>query len=407
MNVKQSEASVAEIYGVTDQFTRFNQKYNLNMQSLWQPEIMKLNTQRQENLRKYVAEQRKGYSALDYAYLTSCNKFIEQIDYGINFCDQHGNSWDNRLPEEPIRPGGLEPKVLTAAIKKAALLYGATAVGIAPIDRRWFYSHWYDKEKKQAFPLKFSDEDSRYLNITRPTTLEDGTRIIPHSMKYAIVCLFEMKYEYLRFSPTLISYADSIRIYANMGTATMKLKGFINSLGYQAIPSLNCTALNIPLAIEAGLGQLGRHGKLINPRLGPRSRICKVITDMPLIPDKPIQFGVTEFCSACRRCVRECPAGAISDGPLDYSPRDEAGNGHYLHWAVDHKKCYRYWAECGTNCNICLFVCSYNRGHQWTGSVLELGQNNDSLVDSFLNNLNDSLCAEVSDRDSYNFWLQK
>lgn len=404
MHVKHSEVSVAETYGVKDRYTRFNQKYNLNIQALWQQEIMELDKLRKENLKKYVLQNEKGYSMLDLAFLTGANRFIEQIDYGINLCDQQANTWNNVLDKDEAKCKVDDPVMLTRAVKKAARMYGATIVGIAPAERKWFYSHWYDQNKKESYPLKFSDEDSCYENITRPTLLKDGTRVIPHTMKYVIVCLFEMEYEYLRFAPTLLSYGDSIKVYANMSMVTMNLAGFINCLGYQAIPSLNCTALNIPLAIEAGLGQIGHNGKLINPQLGPRSRIAKVITDMPLIPDKPILFGVTEFCSACRKCVRECPADAISDGSMDYMPVDEAGNGHYLHWAVDHKKCYRYWTECGTNCNICLYVCSYNRGYKWTDSIIRTDKENYVLINSLLTGLDDSLCTDVVYTNNKGFW---
>ena len=71
------------------------------------------------------------------------------------------------------------------------------------------------------------------------------------------------------------------------------LAEFIRILGYKAIPMGNDTSLSIPLAIDAGLGELGRHGLLITPEYGPCVRLCKVFTDLPLEPDKPIQFGVT------------------------------------------------------------------------------------------------------------------
>ena len=59
---------------------------------------------------------------------------------------------------------------------------------------------------------------------------------------------------------------------------------FIRRLGYNAIPAANDTALSIPLAVDAGLGQAGRHGLLINLKVGARCRISKIFTDLPLEP---------------------------------------------------------------------------------------------------------------------------
>lgn len=52
---------------------------------------------------------------------------------------------------------------------------------------------------------------------------------------------------------------------------------------------MNDTALAIPYAIKAGLGEYGRHGLLITPEYGPRVRIGKIFTDMPLAHDVPVR----------------------------------------------------------------------------------------------------------------------
>jgi len=59
---------------------------------------------------------------------------------------------------------------------------------------------------------------------------------------------------------------------------------------------------------------LGRNGLLITPQYGPRVRISKVLTDLPLVPDEPIEFGVTEYCEKCKRCAKYCPGQAILRG---------------------------------------------------------------------------------------------
>ncbi|KJS88166.1 MAG: reductive dehalogenase [Peptococcaceae bacterium BICA1-8] len=406
MNIQPVNKTTAELYEVEHSYKRFNQMNNLIIQMYWNEEIKKLENKRQENLQKYIKEKRAGYSLLDFAYFNGPLSFVDNINYGINFCDQKANSWSSDLASGKVDLDVFSPQELTTAIKKASSMYGASDVGIAPLDRRWFYSHWFDHNTKKSYPIHFSDEDEKYSYIKEPTLLENNIRVIPKEMKSVIVFIFEMSNECLKRSPTILPYGEGVNVYSKMSLLTMNIAGFIRTLGYNAIPSINCTALNIPLAIDAGLGQLGRNGKLINPHLGSRIRIAKVITDMPLIHDKPINFGVTEFCDACRKCARECPVGAIPSGTRTRQPVDELGNAHYLRWPVNHKKCFEYWSECGTNCNICLYVCSYNRGYKWTKGILNATHRDNSLIDTLLDGLEDDYGLELINKDSDDFWFK-
>ena len=47
----------------------------------------------------------------------------------------------------------------------------------------------------------------------------------------------------------------------------------------------------IPPAIAAGLGQLGKHGSIINRKLGANFRLALVLTDAPLVADRPDALG--------------------------------------------------------------------------------------------------------------------
>ena len=69
----------------------------------------------------------------------------------------------------------------------------------------------------------------------------------------------------------------------------------------------------IPAAIEAGIGELGKHGSMIHPEFGASFRLATVLTDMPLVADAPNPFGADDFCLNCQVCVRECPVDAIHD----------------------------------------------------------------------------------------------
>ena len=58
--------------------------------------------------------------------------------------------------------------------------------------------------------------------------------------------------------------------YSRDVTTLLALAQYIRNLGYQAYASMNDTALSIPMAIQAGLGEYGRHGLLITKEFGPR-----------------------------------------------------------------------------------------------------------------------------------------
>lgn len=146
-----------------------------------------------------------------------------------------------------------------------------------------------------------------------------------------------------------------------MAFVASSLSHYIRSLGYQAIPTGNDTALSVPIAIDAGLGELGRNGMLITERFGPRVRLSKVFTDMPLVPDKPIEFGVAEFCASCKRCAEECPSGAVSPGEPTTEGLTISNNSGIYKWYIDPEKCLDFWARNNGSCENCVRVCSFNK----------------------------------------------
>jgi reductive dehalogenase len=144
-------------------------------------------------------------------------------------------------------------------------------------------------------------------------------------------------------------------------TTLLALAQYIRNLGYQAYASMNDTALSIPMAIQAGLGEYGRHGLLITKEFGPRVRIGKVFTDLPLAHDKPIHFGVEKFCSICRECTKACPPGAIDDGNQLETIYNQSNIPGIAKWTTDAEKCFDFWVKQVTDCSICIRVCPYNR----------------------------------------------
>jgi reductive dehalogenase len=194
-----------------------------------------------------------------------------------------------------------------------------------------------------------------------PHYLEDGTLVIPNTMRTVISMAFEMDYDLTAACPTQESDAAVQYGYSNMATTGASLARFLMGLGYNAIPCGNNTGLCIPLAVDAGLGELGRNGLLITPEYGPRVRIGKVITDLPMAYDHPISFGVKEFCDVCGKCAKACPVQAISHGEQTDKAINLSTNPGVMKWPVDGEKCFISWTREGSSCGMCIKVCPFNK----------------------------------------------
>jgi Uncharacterized Fe-S protein len=119
---------------------------------------------------------------------------------------------------------------------------------------------------------------------------------------------------------------------------------------------LDGDVLQPPLLLLSGLGEVSRIGEVIlHPFLGPRLKSGVVTTDMPLAHDRPIDFGLQNFCEHCQKCARECPSGAITAGPK------RMFNGYEI-WKSDSQKCttYRITTKGGAMCGRCMKTCPWN-----------------------------------------------
>ena len=176
---------------------------------------------------------------------------------------------------------------------------------------------------------------------------------------WVVVMGFQHNYEELAKAPPsaedLSAYHELHHQYNRGARAASKLTNHIRGLGYnaQAFPGPMADALAmIPAAVEAGLGELGKHGSIINRQFGSAFRLSAVTTDMPLIPDEPDVFGADEFCTKCQVCRNECPPDAIFD--------DKQWVRGEKKWYVDFDKCIPFFGE-NYACGICIAVCPWSR----------------------------------------------
>ena len=121
-------------------------------------------------------------------------------------------------------------------------------------------------------------------------------------------------------------------------------------MGWEAESGIH-KLLEIPAAIEAGLGQLGKHGSMLSKELGSMYRLGSVLTRLPLVIDGPEDIGVDDFCTRCQVCVTNCPPHAIFNEKQTVRGRDR--------WYVNFDTCIPYFVE-NHGCGICIGVCPWS-----------------------------------------------
>jgi reductive dehalogenase len=228
----------------------------------------------------------------------------------------------------------LSPEEATERVKGYARHVGADLVGVTEIDSRWTYSH-----RGMALPLAGE---------------EWGTEIeLAH--RYAIVFAEEMSRDMIASAPHTPSAVESMHRYVDGAVIANQVAGYVANLGYSAtanhLSRYDC--LLVPLAVDAGMGEMGRLGYLMTREFGPRQRLSAVTTDLPLVPDRPVDIGVQDFCRICRKCAVCCPSRSIPEGD------PEKVNGS-LRWKLNEMTCFDYWGKVGTDCNVCMRVCPWS-----------------------------------------------
>jgi epoxyqueuosine reductase QueG len=177
--------------------------------------------------------------------------------------------------------------------------------------------------------------------------------------KYAVAVGQRMRWREFQVVPSRESAIECLRVYFTLGETVIQLAAHIRSLGYACTvehPIGDSDLLHIPIGLKAGFGELGRHGSIINPQLGPLFRMGSVATSLDLAIDHPIDAGIARFCDTCRACRKYCPADAIPDDRSPEAGADHLGNPRYV---VDTGRCFPYFAK-HNYCSICLPVCVYN-----------------------------------------------
>ena len=342
-----------------EKLNRMSEKSTTFSRNTWDPDRLD-RPETKENLTSINLFDGQGkvpnQTRLDYALMDAAWHGARSgggLDYGWE-----GNRYGMmaRLSERlgPWNPSDLDMswEETTLAVKHAGLFFGASIAGTAELNPLWLYSDHFSptrEDRSRAIPVVSEGE--------RFEQTEDAW-YIPKSLNRVVALAFEENYFGIANSPGRLASAAVGDGYSRMAYTANTLAQFVRGLGFRAIPAGNGVGLSIPMAIDAGLGQLGRMGLLMTPKYGPRVRLAKVITDMPLIPDSPIEFGVAEFCESCMLCAEECPSDAVSNGSRTWEGLSPSNNPGTFKWYINSEKCYDFN---GFSCSNCKRVCPFTK----------------------------------------------
>jgi ferredoxin len=236
----------------------------------------------------------------------------------------------------------------TATVKEMVLALGAVAVGCTSVREEFIYTH-----KGRL--------DGDYGHETR----------LDHPS--IIVFLVEMGFRDMQRAPRAETIRESARQYYRAAYISKTVAAVLEGCGYRAKShhDAHYDVILPPLAVQAGLGELGRNNILIADRFGSRVRVGGVTTDSPLDYDEPIDLGADHFCTICRKCADNCPSRALTTG-------EKENIRGVMKWPTHVERCYSYWRTVGTDCGICMAVCPFshkdNRFHNLVRWMVRSGR---------------------------------
>lgn len=346
--MESTKKSTAEIYNLdTTKYSRFPEENNCFMRSIYDKDFPFYQQDLMTNMTKLVDSGEIGFSRLDLALYAASWTVDAHMPFAKKWFPKPSSK--DYIPAEVVQrpPDEISKEDLTKYVKRAGKFLGASEVGIAKIDQN---QNWLIKNSAK---------------MTGSGELKKEDIILPEGVNHAIILIIEMDPSGIRCSPGFLEVASVGLGYSIMTSLSVSVAQFIRNLGYIAIPSTNDTGLSIPFAIEAGLGAQGRNGLLLTKRYGPRVRICKVFTNMPLNDDSPdLNFisKISSYCRTCKLCAEACEAKSISfeDGP-DNIPKCSSNNPGVTKWFVDTNACYGIWVKYSTDCGNCIQVCPFSK----------------------------------------------
>jgi reductive dehalogenase len=240
-----------------------------------------------------------------------------------------------------------DPAAMTRHIKAVARYMGADVVAIAQAHPSFMYAgnrYVQDGTAEDAYQQSTPEELVRkfpYLIVTTTAWDYDKLQAHRHHIGDAAYHVSQMK-----------------------GVMILKaLEGYVKELGYTALRGV---ANPQAAGLASGIGELGRNGLIINKTFGARIHMPDpILTDLPLVPDHPVDIGVEDFCKICRKCAANCPTNSISFGDKEVFNGVEK---YKINWLTCYKLrpyTHDHWMSCLT----CATVCPFTKPNVWWRSL--------------------------------------
>jgi len=256
----------------------------------------------------------------------------------------------NRPSKGKVNPSQVpvaDPAAMTRHIKAVARYMGADVVAIARAHPNFMYAG-------NRYVQDGTAEDAH-----QQSSPEELVRKFP----YLIVTTTAWDYDKLQAHRHFIG--DSAYHVSQMkGVMILKaLEGYVKELGYTALRGV---ANPQAAGLASGVGELGRNGLLINKHFGARIHMPDpILTDLPLVPDQPVDIGVEDFCKICRKCANTCPTNSIPFG-------DKVVFNGVEKYKINWLTCYKlrpyvhdHWGSCLT----CAVICPFTKPNVWWRSL--------------------------------------
>ena len=226
-------------------FERFDQRNDMFSRSFWDADVQSREALAffRSHADRPATRKVDGFTQKDYALRNA--SWAVADDYADRNKD-NGLREGFQDPQEPRYPPAEQkfvvddPVAMAAEIKRVARLFGANMAGVTALDPRWLYA---TRTELRSFDPKPNDLPDGLTNVI----------VMGHGMDYDLVNAY----------PSALAGAAVGMGYSGEAATVAQLSQYIRNLGYQAVGSMNDTALVIPMAIQAGLGQYGRNQMVI------------------------------------------------------------------------------------------------------------------------------------------------
>lgn len=241
-------------------------------------------------------------------------------------------------------------------LKEITKYYGATSAGIVSLSDYSFYSH--------------------HGGLSEEVNMDTyGKKILP-KYKTAIVYTVLMDKEQINRGPQFEELLATEEAYVGVATVGSRLTMYLKELGYKSMFNNSEFYLSplVPLAYDAGLGEIGMCNHLVTKEYGNNVRLGAVFTTLEVNYDEPVDFGLTEFCKRCALCLSNCPSKAIT-----HLPRPVNGRNFYK---FHDNRCFDMWIKSGTDCGTCISTCPFTQGIDL--EKLEMIKEDPSIIDEII-----------------------